>query len=61
MCIQKSKRSANIQIRINEQEREMIDKIKQIDPDFNVSSFMRSKLIEYYNSKFKGIGNLVIA
>jgi len=57
----KIKKSDKIQIRISQEDREIIRKMKSIDPEFNVSLFMRKSLRECAKNLFpKGIGNLKI-
>jgi hypothetical protein len=56
----KISRNVKVQVRITPEEKLMIDKLRDIDKEFNVSSFFRKSLIDYYHNKIKGIGSFKI-
>ena len=59
------KKNKTIQIRVSEEEKEMVNSLCKYIPDFQLSNFVRKHLREFYaenktNIKEKGIGFLKI-
>lgn len=55
---QKNKRDLTVQIRISSKEKQMVEELRQIDPDFNVSRLFREFLSDYYEKTApeRGVG-----
>ena len=49
-------KNKKIIIRISEKEKILIDKIREVDSNFNLSYFVRDKIIEKYSQMFPSIG-----
>ena len=56
----RNKKLKNIIIRISEEDKNKIEKIKEIDSNFNLSYFIRDKILEKYSQNFPGVGILKI-
>ena len=57
MAIQKTRK---IVIRISESDQGKIKKIRTVDSNFNLSLFVREKILEKYNQVFPSIGSFRI-
>lgn len=55
-----STKNNKVQIRIDETDKEILRKIRQIDPEFNVSLFLRKCLRDYGNKLLLGVGSFKI-
>jgi len=60
--MKENKKDLTLQIRITLEERQMLQKLREANSDFNVSSLFRAYLKEYYikNVPENGIGTLTV-
>ena len=56
----RNKKLKYIIIRISEEEKNKIEKIKEIDSNFNLSYFIRDKILEKYSQNFPPVGTFKI-
>ena len=54
------KKEKNVIIRISEEDRVKIEKIREIDSNFNLSHFLRDKILERYSQVFPSVGTFKV-
>ena len=57
----REKRDISIQVRINEEEKQIIEELRKLDKDFNVSQLFRESLHRYYIETVQGVGNFYVS